>query len=310
VKRGEIDMLLHPVQADGNPKLEITKAVYGVPNGTPDQQVDVTNKLAAMIRGGRLSVQATNTLAGRDPLYLTPKTLIVEYTLDGKSITKSVPENGMLQIPENMVFSGHPAVELHDGSIEIAEPGEYTIMSSRGKQQTAHVSDLHKPIELADPWKVQFPPGLGAPASITMEKLIPLNEHTEPGVKFFSGTATYTTTVNVSPDLLAAGQKLYLELGVVKNLAQVSVNGRDLGILWKPPFRIDITSAARAGANDVQVKVTNLWPNRLIGDAALPPQQRVTWTAFDDAYKPDSPLLPSGLLGPVRLLPTVVQSLK
>jgi hypothetical protein len=105
--------------------------------------------------------------------------------------------------------------------------------------------------------------------------------------------------------VLGKGKKLYLELGAVRNLAEVRVNGQDLGILWKPPFRVDVTRAVHTGPNHLEVKVTNLWPNRLIGDAGLPAEQRVTWTAFD-AYKKDSPLLPSGLIGPVRLVPTVL----
>ena len=99
---------------------------------------------------------------------------------------------------------------------------------------------------------------------------------------------------------MAAGRELRLDLGRVKEIAEVKLNGRKLGILWKPPFRADITSAARAGKNTLEIRVTNLWPNRLIGDQRLPEKERHTWASFNP-FKADSPLLESGLLGPVQV---------
>jgi hypothetical protein len=295
--------------SQGNAKLKINKASYGVPNGQPDQQIDVTAKLAGMVKNGALAVRADNALAGKDPLDGTVKTLSVEYTLADKPMKKSVPENSMLQIPDNVLLNGHPPAELRgDGSLEVWERGEYTITMASGKNMAVRVPLVAQPIEITNPWDVRFPPNLGAPEAIKLDKLIPLNEHADTGVKHFSGMATYTTTANIPADVLGKGKKLYLQLGAVKNLAQVSVNGQNLGTLWKPPFRVDITHAVYPGPNQIEVKVTNLWPNRLIGDAGLPAEQRVTWTAFD-AYKKDSPLLPSGLIGPVQLVPTVVAPL-
>lgn len=312
VKQGETNVLAQAVVVtpQQHAKVEITKAIYGVPDGKPEQQIDVTSQLANLVKNGSLTVQAGNALAGKDPLYGTVKTLNVEYTLDGKPMTKSVPENSVLRIPDEVLLDGHPAAELRgDASLEVWERGDYTITTANGKQMTIRVPVVTQPIEITSPWDVRFPPKLGAPDSITLEHLMPLNKHADPGVKYFSGTATYTTMVNISADVLGQGKKLYLELGAVKNLAQVSVNGKDLGILWKPPFRVDVTHAVHAGPNEIGVRVTNLWPNRLIGDAGLPVEQRATWTAFD-AYKKDSPLLPSGLIGPVRLVPTVLAPLR
>jgi hypothetical protein len=93
---------------------------------------------------------------------------------------------------------------------------------------------------------------------------------------------------------------LYLDLGPVKNLAQVQLNGRDLGVVWCAPWRVDITNTVKTGTNHLQITVANLWPNRLIRDTQLPPQKRLTWTTWNP-YKPDSALLPSGLLGPVTI---------
>jgi hypothetical protein len=142
-------------------------------------------------------------------------------------------------------------------------------------------------------------------------------------VKYFSGTASYEKEIEIPAERLLNRRELWLDLGAVKNFAEVSLNGQDLGVLWKPPFHIDITAAAKTGANRLVVKVTNLWPNRLIGDEQLPedrewkgkrlgewpqwvldgkpsPTGRLTFTTWHHWTK-DSSLLPSGLLGPVML---------
>jgi hypothetical protein len=151
------------------------------------------------------------------------------------------------------------------------------------------------------PWKVAFQPDRGAPAEIVLDKLTSWSDHSDSGVKYFSGTATYTRAIQASADWLKAGTRIWLDLGEVKNLAEVAVNGKPLGIVWKTPFRIDVTDAIRPGENTVQVKVTNLWVNRLIGDAQPNAARKYTYTT-QPFYKSDSPLLPSGLLGPVRVV--------
>jgi hypothetical protein len=154
---------------------------------------------------------------------------------------------------------------------------------------------------LAGPWDLTFPPKLGAPEKATFENLISWSDSAVEGIKYFSGTATYTKSFELPKNLLGAGQRLFLDLGEVKNLAEVSINGKPLGILWKEPFCVEITNAAKPGNNQLTVKVTNLWPNRLIGDEKLPESQRITWASVS-LYKADSPLLPSGLLGPVKVI--------
>ena len=102
---------------------------------------------------------------------------------------------------------------------------------------------------------------------------------------------------------LTPGSRLWLDLGAVKNIAEVSVNGKPLGILWKAPFRVDITDAVKAGENRLSVAVTNLWVNRLIGDRQPNATKQYTFTS-QAFYKAKSPLLPSGLLGKVTLFET------
>jgi hypothetical protein len=149
-------------------------------------------------------------------------------------------------------------------------------------------------------WTVSFEPGRGAPASATMEKLSDLSLSADPGVKYFSGIATYTNTVQASPDWFGKGAHLLLDLGAVRFLATVSVNGKDVGEVWHAPYRIDVTSALKPGANQIEVRVVNTWVNRLIGDVQ-PGATKITFTDVKP-YKENSPLQSSGLLGPVTLI--------
>ncbi len=154
---------------------------------------------------------------------------------------------------------------------------------------------------LAAPWEISFQPHRGAPTAPQATTLTSWSEAADPGIKYFSGTAAYSTTLQAAPAWFAPGARLWLDLGKVMNLAEVRVNGKDLGIAWKSPFRVDVTSALRPGVNRLQVKVTNLWVNRLIGDQQPGAQEKFTLTtqAF---YPANAPLLPSGLLGPVRVI--------
>lgn len=155
--------------------------------------------------------------------------------------------------------------------------------------------------EVPGPWKIDFPAGWGAPASISLTNLVSWTDYPEDGVKYFSGTATYQTKFNFTNSPIAdAVSKIYLELGGVKVMARAKVNGRDCGVAWRPPFRVDITGALKSGENQLEIQVANLWPNRMIGDAALPPTNRFTWSSWEPFTK-GMPLLKSGLLGPVTL---------
>jgi hypothetical protein len=120
-------------------------------------------------------------------------------------------------------------------------------------------------------------------------------------VRHFSGIATYERTADLPADLFAAERRLVLDLGAVGVVAEVHLNSRRLGVAWKPPYRFDVTGIARPGANRLRVAVANVWANRLIGDRGLPRDQRLTRTCLADGALPKD-LVPSGLLGPVRLV--------
>ncbi len=216
--------------------------------------------------------------------------------------------------------------------LETTHQGHYQLQTSSGKIFSAVVGKLPPPLEIEGAWDVFFPKGWGAPGQVTLAELISWPTHPDEGVKHFSGTAAYRRNIDIPTEMLVGGQRLHLDLGRVAVMAEVKLNGRELGILWKPPYTVDITEAAHAGANELEVRVVNLWPNRLIGDEKLPedserntpgglkkwpawllegkpsPTGRLTFTTWKHWNK-DDPLLESGLLGPVRLIPAALKTL-
>ncbi len=154
--------------------------------------------------------------------------------------------------------------------------------------------------DVAGPWVVSFEAGRGAPATATFERLISWPESADPGVRYFSGHATYTQTIDLTADQLRPGERVVLDLGTVREIATIAVNGHVIETAWRAPYAADITSALHPGRNELAITVVNLWPNRLIGDK----QPGATPVAFapQAGYRANSPLLPSGLLGPVTLV--------
>jgi len=151
------------------------------------------------------------------------------------------------------------------------------------------------------PWQVRFPADSGAPATVTMDRLASLTDSTVPDIRYFAGSATYSRMIDVPAAWLR--DRLLVDLGTVADIAEVSVNGKPIDrTLWKPPFQADITALLRPGANRLEVRVTNLWTNRMIGDLQPGVTRKHGFTNFQKLFTRDSPLLPSGLIGPVRLL--------
>jgi len=329
-----------PVQ--GQATLEIHRALYGVcPPEIPDpaakQTVDVTAKLAGMVKNGRISVVAGNALAG-DPAENVVKQLRVDYAVDGVAKSKVVSENGLLEIPEvegaadriaELAFAGNRGVVLRAW-----EAGTYKLQTASGRTSVVEIASVPAAIDVAGPWEVRFEPGRNAPASARFDTLISWTDHADPGIRYFSGRATYSTTFDAPANLLAGGNAIFIDLGRVMNIVEVRLNGKNLGVLWKPPFRADVTGLLKAGTNLLEADVVNLWPNRLIGDEQLPDDcewngdgslkkwpewflkgtprpsaGRCTFTTWKH-YKKDSPLLESGLLGPVRLKVAVDRQVK
>jgi len=160
-----------------------------------------------------------------------------------------------------------------------------------------------KPIQdITGAWTVHFDPKWGGPATAQFDSLMSWPARPEPGIKYYSGTAVYEKTFTLDDSKLKIkNSKLFLDLGDVCELASVKVNGKPCGIVWCPPWRVEVTEAVKPGENKLQVEVVNFWPNRIIGDASLPPDQRFTRTNIRKLTA-RTPLMPSGLLGPVSIL--------
>jgi hypothetical protein len=221
------------------------------------------------------------------------------FRVQGKAAEFWRPESGRIESASYTISSGRTIVPLRLAPYEAV----FVVFRKPAATPSRTVKPLTETVlgTLEGSWEVTFQPDRGAPSKITLDRLTSWCDSSDPGVKYFAGTATYTKTVQVSADWFKSGARLWLDLGNVKNLAQVSVNGKARGILWNTPFRADITDALKPGANAFEVKVTNLWVNRLIGDAQPGVTKKYTYTT-QPFYQADSPLLPSGLLGPVRVV--------
>ncbi len=226
------------------------------------------------------------------------ETVDASFRVTGKAPELWYAETGKGQPASYKIADGRTTVPLH------LEPwGTVFVVFRKPSKATSLTLPTRAETQLAlvdGSWNVSFQPGRGAPASITLESLGSWSDSQDKGVKYFSGTGTYTKTIQASADWFKPGAKLWIDLGDVKNLAEVTVNGKSLGIVWHAPFRLDVTSALKPGANELMIKVTNAWVNRLIGDQQ--PDATTKYTFADvKPYKANSPLLPSGLLGPVKL---------
>jgi hypothetical protein len=155
---------------------------------------------------------------------------------------------------------------------------------------------------IAGPWMLEFMPDRGAPSSTTLETLSSWSDNPDPGIRYYSGTGTYHIAFDARQEWFTPGAHLWLDLGDVRNLAHVTLNGKDPGVVWHAPFRLEITGILKPGRNELTIQVINAWVNRLIGDQ----QPGATQYTYADIhpYKADSPLLPSGLLGPVTIIST------
>jgi hypothetical protein len=179
-----------------------------------------------------------------------------------------------------------------------SEPGTYLATDSDGLHRTFIVQPEVAAAPILRPWTLSFPDGWGAPASILVPRFESWTQAQDAGVKYFSGTGTYRAVLHVPSTLLAPQRQLWLNLGQVREIASVTVNGIPVQTMWRAPFVARIDPVLHSGDNTLEIQVTNLWPNRIIGD--LQPGATVHYTHTNvRAYRKDSPLLPSGILEPV-----------
>jgi hypothetical protein len=233
------------------------------------------------------------------------------------------PETGAVrELPEFTVKEGRTTVSLHFDPMQ----SWFVVFRKRSQESIASgqkvVAEPKTMAEITGPWKVSFDPKWGGPANVTFDKLDDWSKRAEEGIKYYSGTATYRKVIRHQSSVVS--DRVYLDLGKVEVMARVRVNGKDCGIAWKPPYRVDVTDALKSGENVLEIDVVNLWINRLIGDEQLPldstwkdfetllewpdwfktgkprPSGRFTFTSCRH-YRKDTPLVASGLLGPVTI---------
>ena len=223
--------------------------------------------------------------------------VVASFRITGKAPELWHADTGIAEPASYRIAGGRTTVPLH------LEPHDAVFIVFR-KAAGPATRTIPQPVEtqiaaVDGAWDIAFQPDRGAPAHATLSGS--WHENSDPGVKYFSGTGTYTRTIQAPADWFRTSARLILDLGDVKNIADVTVNGKPLGIFWKAPFRVDVTSALKPGPNTLEIKVTNLWVNRLIGDQQPDVAKKYTYTAMQ-FYRADSPLLPSGLIGPVRFV--------
>jgi hypothetical protein len=209
----------------------------------------------------------------------------------------NVTKEGITADLEWMKRAGIGGFQMFDGNLGVPQFTE-----KRVAWMTPEWKDAFRHAGAEGPWQVSFPGNWGAPSQITLSKLISWTAYPDDnGVKYLSGTATYSQELKAPKNWFRSSGKVILDLGAVKDFAEISINGTRVGgILWKPPFQADVTGVLKPGKNRIEIKVTNLWPNRMIGDQQPSAQKRYTWTDYRP-YTKDSPLLESGLIGPITV---------
>lgn len=225
------------------------------------------------------------------------ETIKASFRVTGKAPELWHADTGSSESVSYRVVGGETVVPMTLGAGESVH-----VVFRRPLTHDSMIVDKPAPVELSrlhGPWTVKFEPGRGAPETISMPRLAPFNESSVPGIKYFSGIATYTREFT-APKGWKPGRPLWLDLGDVHELAEVSINGQMVGAVWHAPFRLNLGTAVRRGQNRLEIRVANLWVNRLIGDAQPNVAEKATWTALP-TYRTDAPLKPSGLIGPVTL---------
>jgi hypothetical protein len=225
--------------------------------------------------------------------------LVASFRVTGRSAEIWHPESAVIEQASFTIENGMTSVPLH---LEANDAVFVVFRNKSGEKSKTVIKLQEKQLASIDgQWNIAFQENRGAPANAIFETLAPWNESNDSGIKYFSGTGTYTKTVNAQSEWFKEGSQLWIDLGRVKEMAEVIVNGKSLGIVWKTPFRVNVTEALKQGDNNLEIKITNLWVNRLIGDQQPGAVKKFTYTTMP-FYRADSPLKPSGLIGPVRVI--------
>jgi hypothetical protein len=296
----EFNKLVNEIWNTNNPKVftgekldEVLKKLNIPPDFTYDKP-QATTKLLYVHRRTR----------DRDIYWINSRTDQVEdleavFRVGGKVPELWNPETGKIEPLSYYIAKAGTRVKLHMAPHDAL----FVVFKDKAIQTAVELPEVKvkELTQVKGSWDLSFQKDRGAPPSIQLNELASWTDNADLGVKYFSGTVTYTKTITATADWFTKDGELWLTLGDVKNLAEVFVNGKSQGILWKKPFQVEITSALKPGPNTIVVKVTNLWVNRLIGDSQPGVTNKITYTTMP-FYQANSKLLPSGLLGPVKIM--------
>lgn len=251
------------------------------------------------------------------------QSVVAAFRVTGKTAEIWDPVSGQARPASYRYENGRTLVD-----IPLAPFGSTFVMFRNGGPESEQlpVPTVQPLADVSDKWSIAFPPDRGAPAKLDLGRLRDLSKDVDPGVKYFSGTANYSRTLRVPRSWMQDGGRLQLDLGTVEVVAEVLVNGRSAGIVWTAPYRVDVTNLLKTGRNKIEVRVSNLWVNRVVGDRQAGVTKRIAFTHEDAAslgikqprsvfdtvgpggtpfgatpYTASTPVPPSGLIGPVRL---------
>jgi hypothetical protein len=233
----------------------------------------------------------------------SPQEIDVRFRVSGKEAELWHPDTGAIEPASYATADGRTTVPL-----KLAARESVFVVFRRNAGTPTRIMAAANVTTLANidgPWAISFPPNLGAPAKIELAKLESWTANADQGVKYFSGTATYSKTIQAPRAWFRPGAQILLDLGMVNDLAEVSINGKPVGALWKSPYAVDVTQALRPGGNQIEIKVTNEWTNRLIGDRSAPADKKILSAPPPPPGAPGAtppPLVTSGLLGPVTIV--------
>ncbi|NLA48455.1 MAG: glycoside hydrolase, partial [Bacteroidales bacterium] len=228
-----------------------------------------------------------------------PENLTAAFRITGKAAEIWCPVTGKMNKVSYTIEDKYTKVPLN------LEPNDavFVVFREKTKAHSLILPEISEKIitSVSGPWEIEFQSDRGAPPKIILDDLASWSENNDPGVRYFSGTGAYLKSVFIDKQWFEDDKQIIIDLGIVKNLAEIIINGKSHGIVWKKPFKLDVTDALKPGENRLEIRITNLWVNRLIGDQQPDIIDKYTYTA-QTFYYADSPLLLSGLLGPVRFL--------
>lgn len=308
-ERGSVFVVLRPgaaanhlvsVAYDRQEKvLEIRNAAYASIEN-PSKSVEVTQQIAAAVRNNSLTIKVwPEDLSVIDPAPNEVKRLTVMYAIDGERGVASSSDGQILKITADDTRQPYRVIH-EEGQLKLLSdvPGTFHVQDDSGQRQTITIPSVPTPMDLSKDWTVTFE---ALDQTLPMEGLVSWTELPQEDLKYYAGTVTYRKQFSWS----SSANKAELDLGELKNIAVVSLNGQPVGLLWKPPYRLDVTSTLQQGDNVLEIKVTNLLLNRITGDY-LSPMEEQHYHAFGaiEQYRTHAEkdgLLPSGLFGPVML---------